>query len=94
MPRFYSDPPDLKTIGGRLRWAREHYVTPDGGSLESIRAAAKFFGWNENTYKSHEQGLRQAQALKRDHAERYARAYGVAIDWLVLGLGEPYRKRA
>lgn len=86
-------PADLTTIGGRIRWAREQYVTSDGGRLISPRAAAKAFGWNENTTKSHEQGLRQTQQLKQDTAEKYARAYGVSVEWLVLGRGTPYEKK-
>lgn len=88
-------PADLTTIGGRIRWAREQYVTPDGGRLASPRAAAKFFGkpWNGNTVKAHERGERQTEQLKKETAERYARAYGVSIEWLVLGRGSPYEKK-
>lgn len=82
-------PADLATIGGRLRWAREQYVTPDGGHLTSSRAAARFFGWNENTYKSHEQGERQSKGMKFEHAEKYARALNVTIEWLLIGRGHP-----
>ena len=92
MGRQAAEPADLETIGGRLRWAREQYVTPDGGRLSSSRAAARFFGWPENTYKSHEQGERQVKALKYDHAEKYARAYNITVEWLVLGRGHPFSK--
>jgi len=92
MGRRAAEPADLTTIGGRLRWAREQYVTPDGGHLTSSRSAARFFGWPENTYKSHEQGERQAKALKYEHAEKYARALNVTIEWLVLGRGAPFAK--
>lgn len=94
MPKTPSEPADLHTIGGRLRWAREHYVLPDGGKLTSPRKAAEHFRWNPNTYKSHELGFRQDKGLKLAHAERYARGYGVAIEWILTGRGEPYRRRA
>jgi hypothetical protein len=86
--------PDLKTPSGRLQWARESYVTSDGGRLTSPRKAAKHFGWNENTYKSHENGVRQGEGLKLKHAERYARAFGVDIAWLMTGRGTPFARRA
>lgn len=90
MGRQATEPPDLSTISGRLRYAREAYVTPDGGKLTSSRAAAKFFGWPENTYKAHERGERQAAGMKTENAERYARAFGVSIEWLALGRGQPF----
>jgi hypothetical protein len=86
--------PDLKTQAGRLQWAREQYVTADGGRLLSPRKAAQHFGWNENTYKSHESGIRQGEGLKLKHAEKYARALNVDIAWLMTGRGSPYLKRA
>ena len=92
MGKQAKEPADLTTIGGRLRWAREQYVTPDGGHLPSARGAANFFGWKENTYKSHEGGARQAKSLKYEHAEKYARAYHVTVEWLVLGRGHPFAK--
>jgi hypothetical protein len=95
MPKQHSEPPDLKTIGGRIRWAREQYVTPEGGRLTSPRAAAKFFGWkSEDTTKSHESGARQSKQLKLEHAEKYARAYGVTVEWILTGRGNPYRRTA
>ena len=89
-----TDSPDLRTHFGRLRWARESYVSPTGERLNSIRAAAKFFGWDENLYKSHEQGLRQKDGFKVATAEKYARAFGVSVAWLMSGTGGPYVKPA
>jgi len=85
MPRVALTPPDLNTQHGRLRWAREKSGCP------SIRSAAVRHGWNENTYKSHEQGIRQAEGLKTKHLERYARAFKVSQAWLATGKGDPIR---
>lgn len=94
MARHHTEPPNLKTIGGRIRWAREQYVTPDGGRLTSPRNAAAYFGWpSGDTAKSHEQGTRQSVQLKAETAERYSRAYGVDVAWLLTGRGSPYEKR-
>jgi hypothetical protein len=78
-------PPDLQTQHGRLRWARER------AGYTSIRAAATMLGFNENTYKSHEQGMRQGDGLKTKHVERYARAFKVSEAWLATGKGDPLR---
>jgi hypothetical protein len=85
MPRTATAPPDLRTQHGRLRWAREN------ARYTSIRSAAIAFGFNENTYKSHEQGIRQAEGLKTKHLERYARAFKVSQAWLATGKGDPLR---
>ena len=85
MSRVALAPPDLNTQHGRLRWAREN------AHFSSIRAAALAFGFNENTYKSHEQGIRQAEGLKTKHLERYARAFRVSQAWLATGKGDPLR---
>jgi hypothetical protein len=85
MAKSASSPPDLNTQHGRLRWSRER------AGYTSIRAAAFAFGWNENTYKSHEQGIRQAEGLKTKHLERYARAFKVSQAWLATGMGDPMR---
>jgi phage repressor protein C with HTH and peptisase S24 domain len=83
MARQATLPADLRTQAGRLRWARE------AAGFESSRAAARQFEWNENTYKSHEQGIRQAEGLKQRHAEKYARAFKVNLAWLLTGRGDP-----
>lgn len=83
-----DDKPDLSNAAGRLEYAR----TLAGYS--SPRAAAKAFGWNENTYKSHENGIRQAAGLKEEHARKYARAFNVSLAWLMTGRGEPKGKDA
>lgn len=85
MPKTALSPPDLKTQSGRLRWAREN------AGYTSIRAAALAFGWNENTYKSHEQGIRGGEGLKTKHLEKYARAFKVSEAWLATGKGDPLK---
>ena len=44
--------------------------------------AARAFGFNEVTYRSHENGTR---GLRRDSAERYAKAFKVKAGWLLTG---------
>jgi phage repressor protein C with HTH and peptisase S24 domain len=85
MPRTASAPADIKTQSGRLRWARER------AGYTSSRSAAQTFDWNENTYKSHEQGIRQAEGLKEKYLKRYARAFNVSEAWLATGIGSPER---
>jgi len=48
--------------------------------------AARAYGWNQNTYISHENGNR---GLSPKSAERYARAYGVGVGWLLTGENPP-----
>ena len=62
----------------RLQRARR-----DAG-YEDATFAARRFGWNENTYRSHENGTR---GVRRDSAERYAKAFKVGIAWLLTGEG-------
>ena len=66
----------------RLRLAREN------AGFDSPRAAAKHFNWNENTYKSRENGLRDFGV---DEAQIYGRAFNVSWIWLVSGQGEVRR---
>lgn len=85
MAKYATTPPDKDTIGGRLRWARERR------GYTSARSVAEAFGWNPNTYKSHEQGIRRADSLPTDVARKYARAYGVSVAWLLTGTGDPLK---
>lgn len=65
-----------ETPNDRLRKARIR------AGFETPADAARRFGWNENTYKSHENG---ARGFKRDGAVEYARAFRVSPSWLLLG---------
>ncbi|MFN3891962.1 MAG: XRE family transcriptional regulator [Beijerinckiaceae bacterium] len=67
----------------RLEWARIR------AGHSSPRAAAEAFGWNPNTYKSREQGLRGIP--DQDEVRKYARAFGVSFVWLLSGEGSPDR---
>jgi len=62
----------------RLRWARQR------AGFKSTAAAAQQFGWNLDTYKSHDNGVR----TPKDQAtvEKYARAFHVDFGWLCIGL--------
>lgn len=81
MPKLSPTPPDLDTQAGRLAWARIN------AGYSSPREAAGAKGWNENTYKSHENGIRGSEGIKPKHLKKYARAYGVSEVWLTLGSG-------
>lgn len=85
MPKVALSPPDLNTQAGRLRWAREL------AGYTSIRSAALAFGWNENTYKSHELGIRGAEGIKTKHLKKYARNFGISEAWLATGKGDPFK---
>jgi hypothetical protein len=85
MPRQHASPPDLSTIGGRLRWAREMRNYP------SARAAAHMNRWNVNTYKSHEGGMRRKDNLPDDASKKYAKAFNINRAWLLTGQGDPLK---
>lgn len=60
----------------RLRKARVE------AGYQSAADAARAFGWNEATYRSHENGVR---GLLRSPAERYSKAFRKPVEWLLLG---------
>ncbi|ACB95038.1 XRE family transcriptional regulator [Beijerinckia indica] len=67
----------------RLQIARQQ------AGFESATEAARAFGWNENTYRSHENGER---GLRIAIAERYAKAFDVSAAWLLTGENEEDRQ--
>ncbi len=69
----------MTTLAERLQEARIE------AGYESATDAAKAFGWNENTYRSNENGHRPPG---RKTCIKYARAYRVSIDWLLTGRGQ------
>ncbi len=69
-----------KTPGDRLKERREQL------KYRSAASAARQFGWNETTYRSHENGTRGFAECVED----YARAYGVSTDWLLMGVERPH----
>jgi hypothetical protein len=68
----------------RLKWARAR------AGFDSPRAAARHHRWNENTYKAREGGLRD---YSPEDAVVYGRAFAVWWGWLLLGEGDPDRRR-
>ena len=56
-----------------------------GAGFKTASDAARYHGWNENTYRSHENGER---GLKARVASKYAKAFKVDYSWLLLGEGE------
>lgn len=48
----------------------------------SATSAARTYGWNLNTYRSHENGTR---GITPEHAMKYAAVYGFDIEWLYKG---------
>jgi phage repressor protein C with HTH and peptisase S24 domain len=74
---LWSSPAEMKKAGDRLRELRlkKGYATATD--------AAKAFGWNEHTYKSHENGLR---GIRPDAARKYATAFGSTAAH-ILGMG-------
>jgi len=63
----------------RLQSARQN------AGFEYATDAARAFGWNENTYRSHENGER---GLRPAIAERYAKAFRTTAAWLLTGEGQ------
>lgn len=53
--------------------------------FESAKEAARAFGWNENTYSSHEGGVR---GIRKSAAERYAKAYRSTPGFILFGGGK------
>lgn len=70
--------PSLDDPDQRLVWAREQ------AKFETATDAARRFHWNENTYRSHENGQR---GLSKKAAAKYAKAFKVPVGWLLYGEG-------
>jgi SOS-response transcriptional repressor LexA len=51
-----------------------------------VKAVAKKFGWSVNTYKAHDSGQ---NGFSPADAKKYARAFGVSLQWLYFGTGAP-----
>lgn len=69
---------DNKKMGARLRQARE------ASGYSSASDAAEALGMVYSTYAGHENGNRAIVGS----LERYARRFGVSVDWLLTGRGE------
>jgi transcriptional regulator with XRE-family HTH domain len=68
----------ITTLAKRLKRARE------AAGYATATEAARRQGWNENTYRSTENGTRPPG---RGAAVEYARAFNVNLDWLLTGRG-------
>lgn len=68
----------MNDTASRLKEARAE------AGYETATDAARAFGWNENTYRSNENGQR---GPGRKSAIKYARAFRVSVDWLLTGRG-------
>jgi SOS-response transcriptional repressor LexA len=66
----------MTDAANRLRKLRE------AKGYEGPAEAARAFGWSENTYKSHENGLR---GIRPDVAQKYARAFGSTAAFILTG---------
>ena len=71
----------LTTIHERLIAARTE------AGYETASDAARAYGWNENTYRSHENGER---GIKSIVAEKYSRAFNVSLAYILTGEGYKY----
>jgi len=69
----------MQKAADRLRHARV------AAGFATAAEAAIRFGWNPNTYKSHENGQR---GVKPETSEQYARAFRVSPAWLSFGSGD------
>lgn len=74
-----SAPGREATPAERLRWSREH------AGYTQASDAARAMGVKIPTYIGHENGSRSFAPS----AERYARFFHVALDWLLTGRGDP-----
>lgn len=68
------------TLNERLKQARKE------AGFQFAKEAARAFGWNENTYSSHENGNR---GFPSSAGEKYAKNFGVDFNWLMTGRGSP-----
>ena len=62
----------------RLREARK------GSNYDTAADAALCRGWNQVTYRAHENGQ---NGFNLSQARTYAKAFGVNVEWLVSGMG-------
>lgn len=70
----------------RLKWARKR-------KFETAKDAAAALGVNVNTYRAYERQPDSSKHTPLDHvhAGHFAKRFGVTFDWLLLGLGSPWR---
>jgi DNA-binding XRE family transcriptional regulator len=71
-------PPKLDEPEDRLKWAREQ------AGFKTATDAAHRYNWNENTYRSHENGTR---GISKRAAAKYAKVFKIPVEWLLYGQG-------
>ena len=66
----------MEQIADRLREARKN------AGYDNAQDACEAFGFKYSTYAGHENGSR---GIRADSLQRYAKAYGVSVEWLMTG---------
>jgi histone deacetylase complex regulatory component SIN3 len=79
-------PPDRTATGPKTEQARRLINARLRAGFERAKDATSRFGWTYETYIQHERGARQ---LRWSVAKKYADAFGVAHDWLLLEADAP-----
>lgn len=77
----YAKDIGMKEAYERLQWAREQH-------FEYAADAARALGVNLQTYYSHENG---GNGFSKN-AVQYARKFGVTVQWLLYGQGDPNKE--
>lgn len=72
------------TLGERLRDARI------AKGFATAKEAAAAYGWNQSTYRAHENGTREPPKYM---LLTYASHYGVSVSWLLRGIEERTKSR-
>lgn len=82
----FHDTAAMETMADRLKWARE-----TAGIKSARKAALEVFRMKHaSTYSGHENGQNE---FGPDEAMKYGKAFRVAPQWLLLGTGDPGRRR-
>lgn len=76
-----QDKIEREQAAARLKLARQK------AGYRGAKTAADHFGWPVEKYKAHDDGR---NGFGTADARKYAKAYGVSVEWLVLGTGDAY----
>ena len=76
-----QDKIEREQAAARLKEARQK------AGFRGAKTAADFFQWPVEKYKAHDDGR---NGFGTADARKYAKAYGVSVEWLVLGTGDAY----
>lgn len=84
--RFIQGPPvALRKLETHQEPHERLVAARERAGFQTASEAARTFGWNENTYRSHENGER---GLKNAVAIKYARAFRVPPEFIIVGSKE------